>query len=61
MTFNKEILKFDGTNCALWKGSMITHLICMGIEPWNITKDPYWILDFENAIYKRMFFIFLVS
>ena len=37
--FRKDSLKFDGTNYDSWKEKMKTHLLCMGLGYWILTKS----------------------
>ena len=36
--FRKDSLKFDRTNYDRWKEKMKTHLLCMGLGYWILTK-----------------------
>ena len=43
--FKKDSLKFDGTNYDSWKEKMKTHLLCMGLGYWILTKLEKTIID----------------
>ena len=38
VTLRKESPRFDGINYDNWKEKMKTHLLCMDLEYWLITK-----------------------
>ena len=46
--FKKESLKFDGTNYDSWKDKMKTHLLCIGLGHWLITKASKDIVEEDN-------------
>ena len=44
----KESPKFDGTNYNSQKDKMKTHLLCMSLGQWLLTKLEKTIIDKEN-------------
>ena len=46
--FRKESLKFDGTNFNSWKDKMKTHLLCMGLGYWLVTKVSKDIMEEDD-------------
>ena len=46
--FRKESLKFNGTNYDSWKDKMKTHLLCMGLGYWLVTKVSKDIVEEDN-------------
>ena len=46
--FRKEIPKFDGTNYDSWKDNMRTHLLCIGLGYWLVTKASKDIIEEDN-------------
>ena len=46
--FRKESPKFDGTNYDSQKDKMKTHLLCMGLEYWLVTKESKDIVEEDN-------------
>ena len=46
--FRKESPKFDGTNFDSWKDKIKTHLLCMGLGYWLVTKVSKDIVEEDN-------------
>ena len=46
--FREKSLKFDGTNYDSWTDKMRTHLLCMGLGYWLITKATKDIVEEDN-------------
>ena len=42
--FKKDSLNFDGRNYDSWKENMKTHLLCMGLGYWILTKSAKTII-----------------
>ena len=43
--FRKDNLRFDGANYDSWKEKMKTHLLCMGLGYWLLTKSKKEIVE----------------
>ena len=46
--FRKDSPRFDGSNYDSWKEKMKTHLVCMGLGYWILTKSQKTIIEEEH-------------
>ena len=46
--FRKDSPRFYGANNESWKEKMKTHLLCMGLRYWILTKSKKTIIEEEN-------------